>query len=267
MSTINDIRKAVGESTPVLALVGATDAAMQSVRHLIANPSTVQTEVETRATKLQEQVEKVVADFDARQLQARVAQRLDRRSLQVAAQQAPALAVSRALEIAGRAEAGYESLAERGKVVVARVRTRKATQDQAGQGKVSISRTRAAVANARKAVDETATAALGMVRAARGEAGADASTAAAVVKESVAVAEDLGGAATTARRAAPKRVTTRSRTATSTSRSAGKGPGTSARKTVAGATRTATGVDKNATGVDKDATGVDKDDPDRRDQN
>ena len=65
--------------------------------------------------------------------------------------------MARALELAGRAEIGYEGLAERGKVVVERVRSQKATQDLIDQGKVTISRTKAAVTTARKAVDESRT--------------------------------------------------------------------------------------------------------------
>jgi hypothetical protein len=235
VNTINDIRKSVGESTPVLALVGATDAAVHGARFLITNASTVQAEVEARVAKLQEQVEKAVADFDAKQLQARVAQRLDRKSLQTAAQQFQTLAVSRALEFAGRAEAGYESLAERGKVVVERVRTQKATQDLVGQGKATVSRTRAAVTTARRAVDETATAALGAVRAGRSESAGSAATSG---ETDTATRESAGTAATAATKAATKRATATARKATST-RSTARGAGTGTRKTANGAAKAA----------------------------
>lgn len=244
MSTIHEIRKSVGESTPVLAIVGATDAAVRQARHLIANASTVQAEVEARVTKLQEQVEKAVADFDAKQLQAKVSERLDPKALQAAAQRVPALAVARALELAGRAESGYEGLAERGKVVVERVRSQKATQDLIDQGKVTISRTKAAVTTARKAVDETANAALGVVKAGRSEATVAAVSAVAAAEEAVAVAEESVEEAATQTTLAAKKAGASARKAASGARSSAKGAGTSARKAASAAAKAA----ENATG-------------------
>jgi heparin binding hemagglutinin HbhA len=234
MSTIHDIRKTVSESTPVLALVGATDAAVRQARHLIANASTVQAEVEARVTKLQEEVEKAVRDFDAKQLQAKVSERLDRKALQAAAQQVPALAVARALEVAGRAEAGYEGLAARGQDVVDRVRGQKATQDLIKQGKVTISRTKAAVTTARKAVDETANAALGVVLVGRQEATEVIATTQGAVQEAATVTEAVAKEATTTAR----------KSATST-RSAARRATTGARKTASAAAKAAeSGADK-----------------------
>lgn len=228
MSTIQDIRKTVSDSTPVLALVGATDAAVRQARHLVANASTVQAEVEARVTKLQEGVEKAVKDFDARQLQAKVAEKLDPKALQAAAQQVPALALARALEVAGRAEAGYEELAIRGKEVVDRVRGQKATQDLIKQGKVTISRTKAAVTTARKAVDETANAALGVVLVGRQEAAETVATVEGAVESAATVTEAVAHeAAGTARKSA------------ATTKSAAKRVATGARKTASAAAKAA----------------------------
>lgn len=235
MATITDIRKTVSESTPVLALVGATDAAVRQARHLIAGAATVQAEVEARVTKLQEEVEKAVRDFDAKQLQAKVAERLDPKALQATAQQVPALAVARALELAGKAEAGYEGLAERGKEIVERVRSQKATQDLIQQGKVTVSRTKAAVTTARKAVDETASAALGVVKVGRGEANLAATATVAAAEEAVNVAEESVEAAAEATVTIAKEAATTIRKTATATRSAAKRAGTSARKTVSAA--------------------------------
>lgn len=239
MSSLNDIRKTVSESTPVLAVVGATDAAFRRARYLIDNASTVQAEVESRVTKLQERVEKAVADFDAKQLQTKVADRLDPKALQASAQQVPALAVARALELAGRAEAGYEGFAERGKVVVERVRSQKATQDLIKQGKATVSRTKAAVTTARKAVDETAGAALGVVRTGRSEADAAAAETVEAAEDAVTTAQEAvetaaeTAAATTkvsAKKAAPT-----VRKSSSATRAAAKGVTTGARRSASAA--------------------------------
>ncbi len=228
MSRVTDIRKSVSESTPVLALVGATDAAVRQARHLMTNAATVQAEVEARVTKLQGEVEKAVREFDAKQLQAKVTERLDPKALQAAAQQVPALAVARALEVAGRAEAGYEGLAARGKEVVDRVRSQKATQDLIKQGKVTISRTKAAVTTARKAVDETANAALGVVLVGRQEAG-----------EAVVAAEGAVESAAAVTEAVVDEATTTARKSASSTRAAAKRATTSARKTASSAAKAA----------------------------
>ena len=238
MSTITDIRKTVSESTPILALVGATDVAVRQVHHVVSNASTIQSEVEARVGKLQEDVEKAVAGFDAKQLQAKLAERLDPKALQAAAQQVPALALARALEAAGRAEASYESLAERGKVVVERVRSQKATQDLIKQGKVTLSRTKAAVTTARKAVDETATAALGVVKAGRNEPVAAANEAVVAAEETVVVTKQAGGSGAEKPRVATRRTTVTTRKSASTARAVAKGA-TSTRRTTSTAAKTA----------------------------
>jgi heparin binding hemagglutinin HbhA len=239
MATITDIRRTLSDSTPVLALVGATDAAVRQARHLIANATNVQAEIETRVTRLQEEIEKAVRDFDARQLQAKVAERLDPKALQATAQQVPALAVARALEMAGRAEAGYEGLAERGKVVVERVRTQQATQDLIKQGKVTVSRTKAAVTTARKTVDETANAALGVVKVGRTEANLATTATVAAAEEAVAVAEESVEAAAGATVTVAKQATTTARRSATNARSAARRATSSVRKTASSATRAA----------------------------
>ena len=125
MSTVTDFRKSVTEATPVLAVVGAADLAVERVRSLAA------------------QVEQAAADLDTKALQSQVAN-------------APTLAVNRALvvanEVAVQVETQYESLAARGKKLVDRVQSQKATKDLVTKGKATLSRTQAAVTTARRTV-------------------------------------------------------------------------------------------------------------------
>jgi len=125
MSTVTDFRKSVTEATPVLAVVGAADLAVERVRSLAA------------------QVEQAAADLDTKALQSQVAN-------------VPTLAVNRALvvanEVAVQVETQYESLAARGKKLVDRVQSQKATKDLVTKGKATLSRTQAAVTTARKTV-------------------------------------------------------------------------------------------------------------------
>jgi len=131
MSVVTDLRKTVVEATPVLAVVGATDLAVERVRKAAAEAGhrrgELTTEFETRVTKVQIEVEKAVAALDPDYLQKFIAKTFDPKNLQAGAQQVPALAVSRALEVAGRVETGYEHLAERGKKLLARGEAPKAT--------------------------------------------------------------------------------------------------------------------------------------------
>jgi hypothetical protein len=237
MATLSDIRKTVSESTPILALVGVTDVAVRQVHYVVSNASTIQSEVEARVGKLQEGVEKAVTGFDAKQLQAKLVERLDPKVLQAAAQQAPALALARALEAAGRAEAGYESLAERGKVVVERVRSQKATQDLIKQGKVTLDRTKAAVTTARKAVDGTAHAALGVVKAGRNETVAAANETVVSAEEAVVVTEQAVGSGAGKPRVATRRTTATTRKSAPPARAVAKGA-TSTRRTASTTAKT-----------------------------
>jgi heparin binding hemagglutinin HbhA len=231
MAIVNEIRKSVSESTPLLAVVGAGDLAVERVRHAVANASTIQAEVEARVTRVQAGLEKSVAAFDPAALQAAITARMqkafDRATLASTVQQVPALAVARALEAAGHVEQGYEGLAERGKQLVNRLSHQKATQDLLAQGKVTLTRTKAAVTTARKAVDETTTAAKSAVTVGRRESG----EAVAEVEKAVAETEKVVAARTRATRSAVQRTTTTARTRATATRGAAKGAVTSARKT------------------------------------
>ncbi len=229
MTVLADLRKSVTESTPVLAMVGATDFAVERVRKAAGDTAAFQAGVETRVSKLQQEVEKTVSGIDPAWLQNLLAKAKDPKALQATAQQVPALAVSRALEVAGQVESRYESFAARGKSLMSRVQSQKATTDLITQGKATLGRSKAVVTTARKAVDDTAAAAKGAVTVARREA----KTALADLTGVVETTQKTVKADTKATRSAVKRTTTTARKRADATRSSVSGAATSARKTAA----------------------------------
>jgi hypothetical protein len=213
MTLITEIRKNVSESTPLLAVVGATDYAVERVRAAAKDASTLQEELEKRVQAL----ERVPALVEER------VKKIDPKAVQAV----PALAVARALEAAGRMEQSYEQFAVRGKELLDRVARQQATQDLIRQGKVTLSRTRAAVTTARKAVDDTVDAALSAVNIGRHEATEVVSD----VADSVAATEKVVEERARTTRVAAKRTVATARKRAASTRTATKGAVTSVRKT------------------------------------
>jgi hypothetical protein len=203
-------------STPLFAVVGVTDLAVERVRAAAANASAVQAQFEAKVSAVQADVEKRVTAFDSQALRSQ-------------AQEVPTKAAMRALEVAGRAEAAYEQLAQRGKLLVDRVRSQASTQELVNQAGNTLSRGRAAVTVARKAADDTASAILGTLTVGRHE------TETAVEETVVAAETAVESAAKRTQDSATKTATTARKRATAT-KSAAKGVGTSATKTAAKAT-------------------------------
>ncbi len=242
MALINDIRTSVTHSTPVLAVVGATDLAVERVRSAAATAAgtatTLQADVEKTVTAYQDRARKAVSAYQAAlepaAVQARVQKVADRvpdaKALSATVQQVPALAVARALEVAGQVETSYTGLAERGKGLVSRIGSQQATQDLIAQGRTTVGRTRAAVTTARKAVDETAGAALQTVAVGRRDAKATAEAVEQQLEQSVAATEKVVAQRTSGTRAAAKRTATTAKRSAAGTRSAAKGASTSARK-------------------------------------
>lgn len=201
MAIANDIRKSVPD-TPLMALIGATDLAVERVRLALA------------------EAEKAVGQVEPRTLPA-------------AAQSFPMLAMTKAAELIGLAEAQYAELAERGRHVVEQVRSQQTTQDLLAQGRITISMTKAAVTTARRAASETASVARGTISSVRRDAGSAAGD----------TRETVRGAADDARTSARKSADTARKGAAST-RSRVKAATTSARKTAAAAGEAAEDVAK-----------------------
>ena len=194
MSATQELRKSVTDSLPFQALVGVTDLAVERVRVAVSD------------------VEKMVGSFEPRDLPT-VARQLPARAVSSATQTAVALA--------DRAEATYAELTGRGKDLIERVRSQRATQDLIEQSRGTVSLARGAVSTARKAAAETASAAIGVVTQTRTEVQSAAS-------KPTATAVNAGRkTAGTARKGA---AATRSRT---------KAASTSARKSAAAARKAA----------------------------
>lgn len=134
MSLVSDIRKTVTYTTPVYAVVGATDLAVEKVRGA-----------------------RVLADFQISAFQGKAVQRAEQVAEQ--AQQLPTLALNQTLEVAGKAQATYAELAVRGEKLVKRVRNQKSTKDLFAQAGSTVSYGKSAVTTVKKAaVDTTRTA-------------------------------------------------------------------------------------------------------------
>ncbi|HVN11025.1 MAG TPA: hypothetical protein VMT69_02945 [Kineosporiaceae bacterium] len=209
MSRMAEISKNVTESTPVLAAVGAADVVVARARAAAADTQRVQAAVQDALTTYQVELRKGIAAAQSefgKTLHAYQAE-LEPARLQAKVQQAPALAVSRAREVAGQVETGYAELAERGRQLVERVRSQKPTQDLIAQGRLTVNQARAAVTTARKAVDDTAAAAKGAVTIGRRET----AEAVAEVEKSVQQTEQVVQTRTSGTRSAVKRTATTAR--------------------------------------------------------
>jgi hypothetical protein len=256
MSRITEIRKSVTESTPVLAVVGATDVVVERVRATTSTAAaraekvqaglgdaltTYQVELRKGLEVAQAEIGKTVAAYqiglDPQRVQAKVVETVQH--VPAVVQQAPALAVSRALEVAGQVETGYAGLAERGKQLVERVRRQKPTQELVEQGKATLTRTRAAVTTARKAVDDTTAAARSAVTIGRREAGETAAAVEQTLEASVQKTEQVVAQRTSGTRAAAKRTTTTARKGADATKKATKNAATSARTTAGTAEKAA----------------------------
>jgi len=194
-------------STPLFAVVGATDLAVERVRAAAANASVVQAQLGHAVSAVSADVEKRVTAFDPKTLRSQ-------------AQEAPTKAAARALEAAGKAEAAYEELAARGKQLVDRVRSQASTQELVNQAGNTLSRGRAAVTVARKAADDTASAIIGTLTVGRRES-------AAVVEQTEVQVET----AVKKTEASASRTATTARKRAAATKSAAKGAQTSAAKT------------------------------------
>jgi heparin binding hemagglutinin HbhA len=200
MTLVTDIRKSVTDRTPVLALVGATDLVVEKVR-------------DAQAQAAKARVELSQLDLDVKSLQGK-------------AQQVPVAALSKTIELAGKAEEAYGDLATRGEKLVERIKRQKATQDLLAQGKVTLSRGKAAVTTVRKAAVDTRTAAKATVTTAKREG-----------SEVVGDTQKSVAKRTTGTKSAAKRTATTARKRTATAKRTAKATVTSARKTAAAATK------------------------------
>jgi heparin binding hemagglutinin HbhA len=219
MATATKTRNST-EPTPLYALVGATDLAVEGVRHALADAGRRQTEIQAQ---VEQQLEQLQAELTKRREDV-VKLLGEPKKLQAELEQVPGMVLGRTMEAAAKAETRYEELAERGKSLIERLRNQKATQDMITQGKVTISRTKAAVTTARHSAEEVVASARETIGIGKREAEAVAE----VTKSSA-----KAGAEATAQAAGETVATARRKVART--RTAAKSAAASVRKTAAAA--------------------------------
>lgn len=220
MAFVADIRKTVTDTTPVFAAVGLADLAVEKVRdarvkatgvRIDLDPATLQTKAQVRVTEVAEQ-----------------------------AQELPALALNRSLELAGKAQETYETAAARGEKLVKRVRTQKSTKDLLAQAEATFALGKGAVTTVRKSATEIQRSAKATLTTGRKEA----AVAADAIADSIVVEATEAGTAVkqsaTRTRTAAKRTATTTKKAAAKSTSATKGATTSAKKTATATQKAAT---------------------------
>ncbi|SDP45671.1 hypothetical protein SAMN04489867_2521 [Pedococcus dokdonensis] len=224
MALVADIRKNVIDTTPVFAAVGLTDLAVEKVR-----------DARVKATAVR-------IDLDATKLQAKAQARVTEAAEQ--AQELPALALNRGLEIAGKAAETYETVAARGEKLVKRVRTQKSTKDLLAQAEATFVLGKGAVTTVRKSATDIQRSAKATLTTGRKQAvvAADA-IAGSVVEEAAEATATVTKAATTTRTAAKRTATTTKKSAAA-SKSATKGATTSAKKTATATKKASTAAAK-----------------------
>jgi hypothetical protein len=215
MTIVKDIRKTVTDTTPVYAVVGVTDLAVERLR-----------EARARATTARH-------DLSVSAMQEKAAKRFEKVSEQ--AQQLPTQVRDQTSEVADKAKETYAELAARGEKLVNRIRNQKSTQNLLAQAGNTVTLGKGAVTTVRKAAHDTQHAALVTLATGRHEA------------ESVAasVAEDVKATGHTVNKAAAATVDSAEETATTVKKStaaaqrATRSVSTSARKTATSASAAA----------------------------
>ena len=220
MALVADIRKTVTDTTPVYAAVGLTDLAVEKVRD--ARVKAAAARAELAPTKLQTKAQTRVAG---------VAEQ---------AQELPALALNRSLELAGKAQESYESIADRGAKLVKRVRTQKSTKDLIAQAEATFALGKGAVTTVRRSATDIQRSAKATLTTGRKEA------ATAVDTIAGSIVDETTEATTAVKESTARTRTAAKRTATTTKKSAAKSK-TATKRAATGATKTAAATKKAST--------------------
>lgn len=137
-------------ATPLYVIAGAGDLAVEKFRAVSGDVTskfatldqkTLQTELTKRQAELSKRLEALAAD--AKTVPAKL-------------RELPAVAQAGLTTVLGQAEDTYDELAERGKEIVTRIRSQKATEDLVTQAKTTVSKAKATRTTAKKTA-ETAT--------------------------------------------------------------------------------------------------------------
>ena len=196
-------------TSPLFAVVGATDLAVERAREARLRADKVRSELAPAAVQTRAQV--VLGEAKA----------------------FPTKALNQGVATADQVAKGYEDLAERGEKLVTRIRNQKATQDLVAQAETTLALGKGAVTTARKAVLDIRSSALATITTGRHEAAHVAEIVIDTVAEDAAfAATDIKASAKRTRTAAKRTNTTATKAAKRTTSSA-KATTTSARKTAA----------------------------------
>lgn len=218
MSTIDDLKKTVTDTTPFYAALGVTDLAVEKAKEARAR-------AEFRAEERRRRIARLQEGYKPANLQAKVGELVDQ------AQQVPAVVLGKSLELAANATEAYEDLAERGAQLAHRLRNQKATQDLVHQAESTVALGKGYVTTVQKGAADVQRSTKALVTTGRKEAARTAE----VVADSVAeqadevTAEVKKSAART--RTAAKRTNTTAKNATKRAETRRKATTTSARKT------------------------------------
>ena len=200
-------------SSPLLAVVGATDLAVERAREARLRADKVRRELAPAAVQTRAQV--VIGEAKA----------------------LPTKALNQGVATVDQVAKGYEDLADRGEKLVTRIRNQKATQDLVAQAETTLALGKGAVTTARKAVLDIRSSALATITTGRHEA----THVAEIVRDTVA--EDVDFAATDIK-AAAKRTRTAARRTNTTATKAAKRTTSSAKATRTSARKTASTTSK-----------------------
>ncbi|KGN40539.1 hypothetical protein [Knoellia aerolata] len=200
-------------TTPLFAVVGVTDLAVERAREARLRADKVRSELAPAAVQNRAQV--VLGEAKA----------------------FPTKALNTGVATVDQVAKGYEDLADRGEKLVTRIRNQKATKDLVAQAETTLALGKGAVTTARKAVLDIRTSALATITTGRHEAAHVAEIVVDTVAEDAAfAATDIKASAKRTRTAAKRTNTTATKAAKRTTSSA-KATTTSARKTAATTTK------------------------------
>ncbi len=223
MAFVAELKKTVSDATPVFAVVGVTDLAVEKVR-------------DARAQALA--ARKAVATVDPKGLGQELTVRAEKAAKQV--QDVPAHLLNRSLELAGTAQVQYDAFATRGEVLLKKIRTQKATQDLMVQVDQTVAASKGAVTTVRKAVASTQQSARATLTTGRKEAAKTADTIAATLEKDVTTTTAQVKDSAKKTRTAARRTTTTARKGAAATTSRTKATTTTARKTAKTASKATT---------------------------
>ncbi|MFC7486200.1 hypothetical protein ACOCJ7_13205 [Knoellia sp. CPCC 206453] len=212
-------------ATPLFAVVGATDLAVERARDARVRADKVRTELKAdlAPTAVQKRAETVIEDVKA----------------------LPTKALNQGVATADQVTKSYEDLAVRGEKLVTRIKNQKATKDLVAQAETTLSLGKGAVTTARKAVLDVRSSALATFTTGRKEAVKVAETLVETVDNNADVAATEVKAAAKRTRTAAKRTSTTATNAAKRTTTSAKATTTSAKKAAASTTKaTAKAADK-----------------------